>query len=158
MTVKRTNPMSHDTLKRWRDGFGGALDAWDYISYSDNFALALALSHVLWPTFVERQGCILVENRVTEESFEGVWLELSKNVAAVEGMLNETHLYDLFPGLAGSNDELLADFGRVMVQTWKSALAEQFPGRSFQVELDTREEQYGPTVSLYSMPIEEGTG
>lgn len=151
MAVDRVDPMSLTTIKDWKDSFGGdGLGVWSYVRYRSDFALALALSHVLWPKFVEVEGCILLEDSYAKADFPQLWSSAGGNSSAVEALLNEVHLYDLFPGFGDCDDELLEDFGQVMVRMWRCALSEQFPGRSFELVLDVSDDGYGPTISLYS--------
>jgi hypothetical protein len=155
LAIDRVDPMSLSTIKEWNDSFGGDLDVWSYVRYRDDFAFALALSHVLWPTFVEIQGCILLESSYSKADFRRLWSSVGGNRSAVEALLNEVHLYDIFPGFEDSDDKLLEDFGHVMVRMWRCALSEQFPGRCLDLVLDVGEDQYGPTISLYSHPSVE---
>ena len=50
-------------------------------------------------------------------------------------------------------DEVLMDVARIMERSWKAAVAGQFPGREFWIELVDSDDEYGgPTLYLIRGP------
>jgi hypothetical protein len=51
-------------------------------------------------------------------------------------------------------DETFMEVGRIMQRSWMAAMAAQFPGRQFVVELlDSEDDWHGPTLYLASAPL-----
>jgi hypothetical protein len=115
--------------------------------------LALAFARLYWPAFVERRGCVLLEHRADDEAISA-WLEHGDgDTQQVEGMLNHVHLWDELPTEQNAvEDEVLMEVGSTIVRCWRAALAEQFPGRAFQINLVGPDDDYGPTIYLTSAP------
>jgi hypothetical protein len=128
-------------------------DPWRDIHERGDAQLALAFARLYWLAFVERRGCVLIEHRAVEEAIS-TWLEHSSgDTQQVEGMLNHVHLWDQLPADQSElDDEALMEVGRTIVRCWHAALAEQFPGRAFEINLVGPDDDYGPTIYLTSVP------
>ena len=114
--------------------------------------LALAFGRLFWPTFVERQGCVLIEHRAEEAALAEAFERSDGDHRAVEELLNRVALREEMP-IEDSEieDETLMEVGEIMRRAWTAALAEQFPGREFVIELlDSEEDWNGPTLYLRS--------
>jgi len=95
------------------------------------------------------RGCVLLKERYDERNFEAWWTELNGDRAAIEEVVNHLHLWDVFDAREEQvPEEALNSIGEVLVRTWRCALSEQFPDRSFRVELSNDESDYGPTLSV----------
>lgn len=159
----RIDPMTLPVLKKWREQFARSADVWDYLgSQPGGLTTALALAHLFWPEFVEVRGCVLLSRSYEQEAFDRWWQELSGDRRRIERVLNHVHLYDVFTDdqeLAPAVTKLaLAELGEILVACWTCALAAQFPGCKFRVELRSEEEEYGPTIyfSTEENPAGEG--
>jgi hypothetical protein len=69
----------------------------------------------------------------------------------MSGVINHVHLWDLFGGDAGSDDDLLL-LAKVLAVTWKCAAETQFPTKQFIGEWRSDDSDYGPTVYIYGRP------
>ena len=107
---------------------------------------------LLVPEFVESHGCVVLKENYTEENFAGWWHSLDGDVARVEGVLNHTHISDLFMNddfLETAVDSALRDLAQFMGLTWRAALRSRFPDRLFTVQVT--DDLDGPTVAFWSV-------
>lgn len=132
---------------------GSDSDPWRAIRQRGDAQLALAFARLYWPTFVEQAGCVLLEHRAAAEDVASALEQRDGNTRQVEWMLNHVHLWDELPTEQDEvEDAMLMDVGRTVVRCWHAALAEQFPGREFEISLVGPDDDYGPTIYLTSVP------
>jgi hypothetical protein len=95
---------------------------------------AIAYAALLWPAFVEYDGCVLLADRLDPANFRD-WMGSTKgDRRAVEAVLNHTHIADLFcPGGVEPTREQVVHLGRALRDMWAAKLALDFPGRRFAV-------------------------
>jgi hypothetical protein len=118
---------------------------------SAGFRRAAAL---LWPEWVEVEGCVL-RSDVAEAENVRRWLATDGgSVQRIEWALNHVHLYDeVEQGWEEPQDILdrrLLDAAERLAAAWRASLAAAFPTRTFQVEVAGADEDYGPTVYAFS--------
>ncbi len=108
-------------------GVGGVqFDPWEEI-YDQGYAdLALAFARLFWPTFVERQGCVLIEHRADEAAIAEAFERSGGDPRAVEERLNRLGLW------GGDADRGLRDRGRDVHRGDHVALLEGGAGRADQ--------------------------
>ena len=128
-------------------------DPWREIHDRGDADLALAFGRLFSPVFVERRGCIVIEHRAVEEAIAEALEQAGGDVRRVEELLNRVSLRQEMPSEESDvEDETFMEIGRIMQRGWMAALAEQFPGREFVVELlDSEEDWHGPTLYLMSV-------
>lgn len=128
----------------------GIADPWLPINQRADAELALSFARFFWPQFVERRGCVVLAHRADDDQI-ALWLEKTHgDVQQVEAVLNHVHLYDELRD-EDSDDSVLMELGRIMKDCWTAALAKQFPGHAFAVELASAETDYGPTLYMRSV-------
>ena len=144
--------------RRYGVGVGRrSFDPWEEIHDQGYADLALAFARMFWPTFVERQGCVLIEHRADDRAIAEALERLGGDPRAVEELLNRVSLREEMP-IEDSEveDETFMEIGQVMQRSWRAALAAQFPGREFVVKLlDWEDDWHGPTLYLTSGPRRE---
>ena len=120
--------------KTWQNGEPVGLEWWIYAIGS--FEHLIAYGELLWPDFVEHDGCILRRN-FTEESYRGFLEQTGGNKQAVEAVVNHVHVVDLIHGPEGDpSDEQLVYVGRLLREMWEAKLAREFPDRKFVVHFE----------------------
>jgi len=72
-------------------------DPWDEIHDQGYADLAFAFARPFWPTFVERQGCVLIEHRADERATADALERSGGNPRAVEERLNRVALRTEMP-------------------------------------------------------------
>lgn len=149
MPDRRIEAMSLPDAAAWRSGFGGSVGLFDFVARHVSLTAALAFGEVLWPAFVVERGCVLLKERYEPSALDQWWAQLAGDVAALEAVVNHVHVWDLFDqdavdGLEGACSEM----AELIAATWRCALAEAFPDRSFSVVVDN--DDYGPTVTFRS--------
>jgi hypothetical protein len=144
-------PALSATVRRVR---GRAFDPWEAIHDQGGVDLALAFARLFWPVFVERDGCVLLGHRASDEAVSEGLQQAGGDLRKVEELLNRVSLRELMPiEDSPQEDEMFMEVGRTMQRCWTAALAEQFPGREFVVELlGWEEDWHGPTLYLKSAP------
>ncbi len=86
------------------------------------------LSRILWPSFVEHDGCILLGDSVDDASYEGFLKSAKGDRRVAEATMNHRHVLHLFASeLPGR--ELVLYIGRLMKEIWQLKLSHDFPGR-----------------------------
>lgn len=119
-----------------------------------DFQLAADFSKLFWPDFVEVDGYVLLAEQFEEADVAQWRQQFGDDRKAVESMVNHVHLYDLFNNTGNTHKTALADYlGRVLVICWRRALAEAFPDKRFTVEYATDPDDYGPTISFFSVCV-----
>jgi hypothetical protein len=121
----------------WRQGFGGGVGLWDYASRKGGVTLAIAFARLFWPELIEVEDCVLLKERYDPTAFEQWRAQLGDQHEAIERTVNHVHLWDLFdPASEGVPEEGLDSLAAIIAETWRCALARQFPGRSGAVLLE----------------------
>ena len=127
-------------------------DPWREIHERGDADLALAFGRWFWPVFVERDGCILIEHRAVDAAIADALERTEGDPRRVEELLNRVSLrQEMLSEDSELEDETFMEIGRVMQRSWIAALAEQFLGRQFAVELlDSEDDWHRPTLYLTS--------
>lgn len=145
-------------LVAWSESFEPSPDPFNYVRRHVTVTAAFLLLEIVLPKLVVVRGCVLRETKYEESNFEHWWTATNGNVQAVEGVLNELHLWDLFDGgsdeYSESDYRALEDLAPRIANSWRSIAEAQFPDRTFTVEV---EDSYGPTISLVSHDRREKT-
>ncbi len=132
MSIERLDPTKLPAIRQWVSQYGGKMGIWDYLSQQGGASLAVACSYLFWPSFIEVNGCVLLEERYEPENFHEWWERLSGNIPEVEDMINHVHLWDIF---YLDEDELpdgkLEELACVMAKCWECALSEALATRQF---------------------------
>ena len=130
-------------------------DPWREIHERGDADLALAFGWWFWPVFVERDGCILIEHRAVDDAIADALERAEGDPRRVEELLNRVSLREeMFFEDSEVEDETFMEVGRMMQRSWIAALAEQFPGRRFAVELrDFEDDWHGPTLYVTSVTL-----
>ena len=135
-------------IKRWLSDKGES--AWALLGAQGGAELAVAFSSLFWPDLVEVDGCVLLRERYDPSRFQDWWLELDGDRSRIERVINHVHLWDLFDfDREDLPDETINDLARVLASTWRCALQNRFPHRTFEVRLILEDpEEYGPTIAF----------
>lgn len=144
------DPTELPEIAAWID-IVGEFDPKAFCAANVPVAHALAVAEIFWPDFIEYQGMVLLKSAFDEEAVVA-WIDrLEGDRAAIEGVVNEVHLWDLF------RLELEAEYGAVaamapkVASMWISAAREAFPAKRFQVALDMSPDSYGPTLTIFTL-------
>lgn len=129
-------------------------DPWREIHDRGDADLALAFGRLFWPVFVERRGCVVIEHRAVDSAIVDALERAGGDVRRVEELLNRVSLRQEMPFEDSEvEDAVFMEVGRIMRRSWMAALAEQFPGRQFFLELlDSEDDWHGPLRSLRPSP------
>lgn len=153
------DPNQVPEFMNWRSGFDAdaGLDLWDYVSHMGNTSMAAAYASILWPAFSESEGCILLDiHNISGASDE--WMDrFAGDRSRVEAMINHFHLMDRLGHFKddGSDLPVIRMIGHIMQMTWRAALQEAYPERTFVVSYDS-DEQYGdPTITFWQVRDEQ---
>ncbi|MGW9082993.1 hypothetical protein [Streptomyces yangpuensis] len=143
------DPAEYPKIKSWVDEWGGDLDYVDYVKGNGDLAILVAFSRILWPKFIEVQGCVLWD-RVYEESNFAHWHEnLAGDIWRIEATLNRLRVWDLVASDDVDEDRQALKFtAENIARAWRAALGAQFPGRAFDVGVIDSED--GPIVAFCS--------
>ena len=120
---------------------GRPIDPVLWIGLVGRYDHLIAYAELLWPDFVEYDGCILRAG-FSEEAYGGFMEQTSGDKRAVEAVLNHVHIIDLIPGAydSGPTEEQAVYLGRLMKEMWEAKLAKEFPSREFVVVFADRGE------------------
>jgi len=152
----RLDPMSTREASEWRNSLqdGSGLGVFDFIGQTVSVARALAVGSLIWPQFEEARGCVLLAGRNAAASVDQWWDQLHGTPSRIESVLNHVHLWDVFPSDHDINDGgAFRELARLMQAGWRSALASDYPHRTFEVictGLAAEDPEYGPTLTFCS--------
>lgn len=135
----------------WRDQGDLRLTVWNYLNYGLRLDLdtLAAVSALFAPSFVEREGCVLLASNSDEDNFATWWNRTNGNRHAVESQLNHVHLRDLL-GVETTDERLLAEVAETVSSLWRAALERAFPDRAFLVDLVAVEEDPSGPILRFS--------
>lgn len=122
-------------MKDWNNGKGIDIDSW--IQCMANHKILVGCARILWPEFIEREGCIFLaqEGQTTEE-----WLKRAKeNRKAAEATASHIHLLHLF-ATEPPTRELVLYVGRLLKEIWQVKLHHDFPERKITVFFPDRDD------------------
>lgn len=130
----------------WRDSFVAAPDALDYVGQNLSVTDVALVANLMFPPLVEMNGCVLLKDRYAPENFELWWQQLDRVPSAVESIINQCNLWDIFDPKDEAEEAALNELATLMAATWKSHAERTYPHRKFITEVaDT----YGPGVRLF---------
>lgn len=145
--------MNLTALPQVREWAGGTADfnPAAFVMHTVSVAEAAVLSTLLWPDFVEYDGCVLLAFKF-DEAGVGNWLDhLKGDRRAVEAVVNHVHLWDvLAPKTPEEYAALSALAGRIVPMSRAAARA-AFPEREFDITDPDDPDDYGPTITFTSV-------
>lgn len=121
----------------WNNGC--PIDPAVWIRATGRFDHLIAYAELLWPDFVEHDGCVLMAD--VEESKYEEWLQATGgDKRAVEAVINHVHTADLTGSYETPPTEDQARYlGRLLKEMWQAKLAWEFPNRRFIVTFEETE-------------------
>src|SRR5215471_14946775 len=117
-------------MKNWNNGKGIDVDSW--IQCVANHKVLVGCARILWPNFIEHDGCILLGDSVDEENYQAFLKQANGDRKRVEGTMNHQHVLHLFATELPSR-ELVLFVGKLMKEIWQVKLNHDFPGRKITV-------------------------
>ncbi|NEP59243.1 MAG: hypothetical protein F6K31_19875, partial [Symploca sp. SIO2G7] len=120
-------------FQQWKAVNGSDFSLWDYLAGVANLEIALALTKLLLPDFVEHEEGIFLAEAFNISIYEQWKNQLGNKLPEIEKVMNHQHLDDLLPGGEQVGIDNLFYFGQTMAQLWQSHLHSLYPERSFQV-------------------------
>lgn len=151
-----STPPINDAVKyeawknQWVDQKG--VGVYSYISEQCHPEQMLLFSKVFFPDFLVVDGGVFLERNFTTEVFNARMVELNGDLARVEKILNNVHIYDLFDQCAEDvSDSIFLQLCNVLSFSWRLVLKEKFPTRLFCVEFCNSEKNYGPVITFYQL-------
>jgi hypothetical protein len=122
----------------------------------------IAVTRLFYPEFIEYEGGVFFLHQFTKGFFHDWKAQLLGNIAAVERVMNHVHLaQDLKYCVDELGTQNLIYFGQILLVTWKAALEDSFPGRSFKVEGNVEEFDEGPPefiITFWQPDLDKNTG
>jgi|SRR5579864_54526 len=121
-------------LKDWNGGKGIDIESW--IGCEGDHKHLIGYAQLLWPNFVEYDGCIFMGDEVDEENYRAFLKRTKGDKTRVEAVMNHEHILDLFSRShheAPTRDVILY-IGRLMKDVWQTKLNADFPGRRITVK------------------------
>lgn len=113
---------------------------------------AIAYSELFWPSFVEHDGCVLLAGRFDHQNFESWLAATNGDRRAVEGVMNHTHILDLFvQHQTEPTQEQVVWLGRLLKEMWQAKLDREFPGRDIVVSFpeDAGDDLLGYEITIF---------
>lgn len=127
------------------------LTLWDVFAWQSTPLLLAGAATLFWPRFVEVRGCVLRHDCYRPDNFQHWWEKLNGDHRRIEGVLNHQHISDLY---LNSQEEAVPEFNdtfaRILGQTWRAALTDQFPGRGFDVQVSEPGAGFDAEVTFFS--------
>ena len=115
-------------MRDWNNGKGIDIDSWT--SCMANHKILIGCARILWPEFVERDGCIFLASK--ELSYQGYLSKTQCDKKTAEATTNHIHVLHLF-GTELPTRELVLYVGRLLKEVWQVKLQRDFPDRKFTV-------------------------
>lgn len=110
--------------------------------------VVLGFVELMWPSFVEYSGCLLISAEFDAKNADEWLRRLGNNIKEVERVMNHVHLWDVLDGLPA--DSAVHDVvGAILTQSWPAAAQAQFPACKLEAVYVNNDSEYGPTVSCW---------
>jgi hypothetical protein len=116
-------------MKDWNNGRGIDIDSW--IQCMANHKVLVGCSRILWPSFVEHDGCILLGDSIDEATYQGFLKSANGDRKVAEATMNHRHVLHLFATELPTREVLYV--GRLLRDMWQAKLSRDFPGRRITV-------------------------
>ena len=120
-------------LRNWNGGKGVDVETW--ISCEGDHKHLIGYARILWPDFVEHDGCIFLGGSLDEDNYRA-WLAQTKgDRKRVEAVMNHQHILDLFSRSHHEppKREAVIYIGRLMKDMLQAKLNRDFPDRKVTV-------------------------
>jgi hypothetical protein len=117
-------------LKDWNNGKG--IDILSWAQCTANHKVLVGCSRILWPDFIEHDGCILLGDSIDEARYLGFLGSAKGDKTVTEATMNHIHISDLFATELPTR-ELVLYVGRLMKEIWEVKLGHDFPNRAITV-------------------------
>ena len=130
---------------------------WDISSYLNmkyEMNVAIALSKLYFPNFIEKENCVVLDFRYNEHTFKEWHKHFKGDIKKIEFMCNYYDVQDYFTTseLNYETDEqyflAVEQFGKILQRIWQINLDLLFPQRTMKVDL--WEEENVLKISLFS--------
>ena len=121
-------------LKSWNRG-GKGIDVETWIGCEGDHKHLIGYARILWPDFVEHDGCIFLGESLDEAIYR-TWLAQTKgDKKRVEAVMNHQHIVDLFSRSHHEppTREVVLYVGRLMKDILQAKLNRDFPDRKVTV-------------------------
>lgn len=131
MSISTTTPDFNrliPEMKDWNNGKGIDIDSW--IQCMANHKILVGCARILWPEFVERDGCILLAGH--EPNYRAYLNQVQGDKKTAEATANHIHVLHLFSTEVPAR-ELVLFVGRLLKEIWQVKLERDFPGRKITV-------------------------
>lgn len=123
---------------------------WTYMNVFFDIEDVAIISSLFWPGFIEKDGMIFIEERLTRADYEGFRMECSNR--EIETIINLATIFDIFiDPREGKYDSFEAAnyLSHIMQITWEAKLKREFPEREFVVSQDEGRDENGPSVTFW---------
>jgi hypothetical protein len=120
-------------IKNWNGGKGVDVETW--IGCEGDHKHLIGYARILWPDFVEHDGCIFLGESLDEANYRA-WLAQTKgDKKRVEAVMNHQHVVDLFSRSHHSppTRAVVLYVGRLMKDILQAKLNRDFPDRKVTV-------------------------
>lgn len=124
-------------LKNWRDVNNSSFSIGDWIGVYATPELMVGFASIFWPEFIVVDGCIFLKDSYCKETFE-TWMEsMNGDLEEVQGVMNHTHIYDLFQGEKGKtlNIQQVSYLSKILLSAWSAKIKQDFPDLSVEVQI-----------------------
>jgi hypothetical protein len=120
-------------LKHWNGGKGVDIETW--ISCEGDHKHLIGYAQILWPDFVEYDGCIFLGGSLDEANYQAWFTQMKGDKGRVEAVMNHRHIVDLFSRSHHEppTREVIVYIGRVMRDILQAKLNRDFPDRKVRV-------------------------
>jgi hypothetical protein len=128
-------------LKAWNEGKGIDIDDW--ISCEGDHKHLIGCARILWPDFVEHDGCIFRGDGVDEKNYRAFLKQTCGDKTRVEAVMNHQHIVDLFSRSHHETPtrDVVLYLGRLMKEIWQVKLNHDFPSRKITVSFHEDEQK-----------------
>lgn len=127
----------------------------DWLAYTGSLGQAIAYAELFWPSFVDHDGYILLAGRFDQANFQTWVAATGGDKRAVEGVINHTHILDLFVKHESEpTREQVVWLGRLLREMWQAKVDRDFPGRGVIVSFseDAGDDLLGYEITVFQSP------
>jgi len=111
---------------------------WNYVNLKSDLQTALGMARFFYPDVIERDGCLLLKDKFSQEIYESWKIECNNEKTCIEKMMNLYQLRDFFHINTqddGNLESQIKVLGDVLSLFWGMSFKNRFPGRSIKVNV-----------------------
>jgi hypothetical protein len=127
-----------EEYQQWKKANSNSFNWWSYVNMKADLQTALAFAKFFSPELIEKDGCLILEDRYEEKLFHDWKKACSDDKTSIEKLMNLYELNDFFHiNVNDMEDEegQVNALGNVLKYYWSMAFKQRYPNRNIIIDV-----------------------